>query len=88
MERIDKVIGNGQGPYNIDVDQARYDDSGTEMHIWAASHYNHDRVMVKLTPEQAEELAGSLTRFAAKGREYQALAQSRAEFDMRQQGEL
>jgi hypothetical protein len=86
MERIDKVIGNGQGPYNIDIGEAIF--GGVEVHTWAASHYNYDRILLRLTPEQAEELAASLIRFAERDRENSALQQSREAFDARQRGEL
>lgn len=67
MERISKVIGSSPGNYNIDVDQAMF--GGTDLHIWNTSGSNHDRILIKLTPEQAEELAASLLRFAKLNRE-------------------
>jgi hypothetical protein len=66
MERVGKVVGNGQGPYNIDIDGAQF--GGIELHVWAASHYNHDRILLQLTPDQADELAASLVRHALADR--------------------
>jgi hypothetical protein len=66
MERISKVIGGSPGDYNIDIAEATF--GGTEMHIWAEPPSNHDQIVVRLLPEQAETLAASLLRFAEKER--------------------
>lgn len=62
-----KVTGGKVGGYTVDVELATY--GGVEVSVTGSSHYNHDRVVLQMTPAEAEILAADLVAHAQQDRE-------------------
>lgn len=63
-----KVTGGRIGGYTVDIELTAYGPP-VQMAITGSSHYNHDRVVINLTPGEAEVLAADLAEHARLGRE-------------------
>ena len=62
-----KVMGGKIGGYAVGVKIGEF--GGVEVLVTGSSHYNHDRVIIQMTPDEAETLAADLIEHARMERE-------------------